>query len=149
MKDAAQPTPKATQPTSQAHRRAVAWQIALPMLVGLAVVVALAVIIARAPSSTVAHAAALVVMCLAGGLLVLGLPVLAGLAWLALRWPRAYAALPRHAARVRQHLTAWQGHATRAADAAAHAIMAPRVRYAQARALWQRVRRWAQSKHTS
>ncbi|GEM_PF-5490067 len=149
MRDAVQPTPKTTQPSIQAHRRALAWQIALPMLVGMAVVVALAVIIARASANTVAHAAALVVMCLAGGLVVLGLPVLALLVWLALRWPRAYAALPRYTARLRQQLTAWQQQAERAADAAAHAVMAPRVRYAQARALWRRVWRWTKDKRAS
>ncbi len=123
-----------------AHRKQRWWHILAPMLVAGVVVLALAVLVARAPATTVAHGAALLVACLAGVLFVLGLPVLAGLVWAILAWPRAYRAVPRYSARVAQAQARLQQRVQRVSDTAARLVIAPRVRWAQARALVVRLK---------
>ncbi len=123
-----------------AHRKQRWWAILVPMLIGLVLVIALAVLVVRAPASTVAHMAALLVACLAGGLFVLGLPVLAGLVWAILAWPRVYHAVPRYSARVAQAQERLRQRVLRLSDAAARLVIAPRVRWAQTRALVVRLK---------
>ncbi len=122
------------------HRRQRLWHILVPVAGGTGVAVALAVVVARAPTPTVAQASAVLVACLAGFLLVLGLPVLAGLVWAISAWPRAYRAIPRHAARVRAKQAALQRAVQTLSDRVAQVVIAPRVRWAQVRAVLTRWR---------
>ncbi len=123
-----------------AHRKQRWWYILAPMLVGLALALALAVLVVRAPASTVAQGAALLVACGAGVLLLLGLPVLAGLIWAVWAWPRAYRAVPRYTARVARAQARWAQRVQALSDRVAQWVIAPRVRWAQGRALLQRLK---------
>jgi len=121
------------------HRKQRWWYILLPMLIAFALAVALAVVIVRSPDGTVAQASALVVACVAGFLIALAMPLLVVLVWVVWHWSRVYRAVSRYAARVLQAQERFRQQVLRLSDAAARLVIAPRVRWAQARALVARL----------
>ncbi len=123
------------------HRRQRWWQILAPLLGLLLLALGLVVLTLRAEAVTVAHASAMLVACVAGVLLVLGLPVLALLVWAIWAWPRAYRAVPRQSARVQAELTRFRRVVTAWSDKAARPIIVARVYGAYLRAAGQALRR--------